>query len=194
MSINMDKSFRWIVLITAAALSIQMTCAAEEACPSTRAPTVNLTSPEDMSTVSVNEFQIEGTIDTESTLVAAALIVTSENGTVRSYDLLGNKIAEANGGIFATWVRDLLFLGSNNVTVTASDCRGQGFATRTVVFHGTSVVAEGTAVSLSQGAENTTSSTRNASSSARDVPFVSVPLAIAAILGALALKFSRRPR
>ncbi len=163
-------------------LMFQTADAVGEACASTRPPTVNLTAPEDRSTVTANEFQIEGTIDTQSPLITAALLVTSENGTMRSYDLLGNNIAEANGGMFATWVRDLLFQGSNNVTVTVRDCRGFGSATRTVDFQGPS---EGAAGSLTQRAENATSTARN-------VTFVGMPLAIAAILGALALRFARR--
>jgi hypothetical protein len=96
------------------------------ACNSTRAPIVAINSPEGKSTVSSNQLVINGSIDTQSPLVAAVLQTTASNGSIKTYDLLSNRAVDPAGGRFSASVPNFLFGGANNVTVIARDCYGLG--------------------------------------------------------------------
>ncbi|HWQ18711.1 MAG TPA: hypothetical protein VN455_02965 [Methanotrichaceae archaeon] len=96
------------------------------ACGSTRVPIVTINSPERKSTISSNELVINGTIDTQSPLIAAILQTTASNGSIKTYDLLSNRAVAPAGGSFSASVGNFLFSGANNVTVMARDCYGLG--------------------------------------------------------------------
>ena len=96
------------------------------ACNSTRAPIVAISFPERKSTVSSNQLVINGSIDTQSPLAAAVLQATASNGSIKTYDLLSNRVVVPAGGQFSASVPNFLFSGANNVTVAARDCYGLG--------------------------------------------------------------------
>jgi len=96
------------------------------ACTSTRAPVVIISSPVSESTISSNQLVINGSIDAQSALVAAVLQTTASNGSIKTYDLLSNRVVTPEGGPFSTSIGNFLFGGANNVTVMARDCYGLG--------------------------------------------------------------------
>jgi len=81
-----------------------------------------------------NIFSVQGTITTTDSLERAALTATGSGGT-QSLDLLGNGTIAHNGGAFSLfWITDLLFLGSNKITISAQDCKNSGENSTTVIF------------------------------------------------------------
>jgi hypothetical protein len=106
-------------------------------------PTVALSAPL-TSTVQINEFLLQGMVQTAASLDQATLTVTSP-GSTKVTNLLSTIIQPAGGPFGATAVDESLSPGANTVTVTAHNCHGAGQASATVIY---APVADGTAVKL----------------------------------------------
>jgi len=107
------------------------------ACASTRNPTVTLTQPANGFSTQRNEFILQGAVNTQAPLQKATLTVigtgsidtttTTEAPQERSLNLFDSLISPeelGNFGIGPTRINELLFPGSNIISVTVQDCHG----------------------------------------------------------------------
>ncbi len=96
------------------------------ACPSTTKPVVALAQPTPGQILRSNAFNLQGTVTTTSPLEAATMVVTGADGS-RSVDLLSTGVIPHSGGAFSAYgYTDLLYQGSNTITVKAQDCYASG--------------------------------------------------------------------
>jgi hypothetical protein len=113
-------------------------------CTAPADPTVTLTQPHANTTVQINEFLLQGTVTTAAPLDQATLTATGPTGTKVS-NLLGTIVQPTSAPFGATRVDELLFPGTNTVTLAVRNCHGTGQASNTVNF---APVANGTVVKL----------------------------------------------
>src|SRR5579863_8349064 len=103
-------------------------------CPSTANPVVTLSQLSAGQIVRSNMFSLQGTVTTTAPLEKATLTITGPGGT-NSLDLLANGTIPHNGGAFSAYgLTDMLFVGSNKVTISVQDCQNSGESSITVVF------------------------------------------------------------
>ena len=100
-------------------------------CHSLHPPAVTLVQPGPGKVVA-SGFLLQGNVNPGSPLNASTLTVTGAAGS-KSMDLISSGMVAQSGGAFGpTWIYDMLSPGSNQVTVTARDCKGSGQAGITV--------------------------------------------------------------
>lgn len=95
-------------------------------CHATQNPVVRISNPTDGQVVRTNIFDLQGTIDTTAQLNSATLTITGSGGS-KSLDVLLTNYPLHNGGPYSVnGITDMLFLGSNTITVSAQNCKGSG--------------------------------------------------------------------
>ncbi len=103
-------------------------------CPSAPKPSVTLGQPTSGQIFRANAFNLQGTVATTNPLQTAMLLITGPGGS-HSFDLLSTGIIPHAGGAFsAAGMTDMLFIGSNTLTVSAKDCNASGESSTTVTF------------------------------------------------------------
>src|SRR5215203_1949696 len=114
------------------------------ACPTQQNPVVTLSQPPPNSAVQINEFVLQGTVQTGAPLEEATLAATVP-GNVRTSNVLGTIVQPIGGSFGAIRVDELLFPGSNTLTLSVRNCHGSGQARTTLTY---SPVPNGTIVKL----------------------------------------------
>lgn len=103
------------------------------ACPTSTNPTLTLTQPTPNTTVQINDFLLQGSVTTGAPLDTATLTVTGPGGT-KVGNLLNTTVQPFSAPFGATHVNEMLFPGTNTVTVTVHNCHGTSQASSTVNF------------------------------------------------------------
>jgi hypothetical protein len=94
-------------------------------CTTTQVPMVRL-APLNPQTVYTNDFILEGTISTGAQLQAATLTAQGILGGFSSMDLLSRGLVNPNGGNFSLPISEFLSPGTDFLSLTVRDCRGEG--------------------------------------------------------------------
>jgi hypothetical protein len=104
------------------------------ACPASSAPTVTVFQPPGGLSVQNNQFLLRGTVDPKGVPLTGATVV-AESATTRTAIAYPTPIDSDGGQFGAINLNGLLGPGVNDVSVTASNCRGTGIsASRQVTF------------------------------------------------------------
>lgn len=106
----------------------------EPPCQSTANPVVTLTQSPPNQVMRSNKINLQGTVNTTAPLEFAKLTIVGVGGT-NSRDLLNDKTISRDGGNFSIYsLQDLLFQGSNKVSVSVMDCMNSGEKSTTIIF------------------------------------------------------------